>query len=147
MSQYFADEVMEDTGIELEKSSFSIIHNPIDTNNFNYVKKNDDQRRKILSIRPFASMKYANDLTVMAILELSKSKHFPEFEILIVGNGRLFEETLELYKFPNVTIQRSSCLTMKYHLCIRITAYLSLQREWTLKEFQEMKRCLQDLFQ
>ncbi len=107
VSQYFADEVMEDTGIELEKSSFSIIHNPIDTNNFNYVKKNDDQRRKILSIRPFASMKYANDLTVMAILELSKSKHFPEFEILIVGDGRLFEETLEpLYKFPNVTIQK-----------------------------------------
>ena len=52
-------------------------------------------------------MKYANDLTVKAILELSKSKHFKDMEITIVGDGRLFDETLQpLEKFSNVTINR-----------------------------------------
>ena len=107
VSQYFADEVMEDTGCQLNKSCYDIIHNPIDTSNFNFVEKSMEQRKKILSIRPFASMKYANDLTVKAILELSKSKHFQDMEILIVGDGRLFDETLEpLKKFSNVEINR-----------------------------------------
>ena len=107
VSQYFADEVMEDTGCKLDKSYYDIIHNPIDTTNFNFTEKNAEQRKKILSIRPFASMKYANDLTVKAILELSKSKHFKDMEITIVGDGRLFDETLQpLEKFSNVTINR-----------------------------------------
>ena len=107
VSQYFADEVMEDTGFKLDKSCYDIIHNPIDTMNFNFIEKNAEQRKKILSIRPFASMKYANDLTVKAILELSKSKHFKDMEITIVGDGRLFDETLQpLEKFSNVTISR-----------------------------------------
>ena len=107
VSQYFADEVMEDTGCKLDKSYYDIIHNPIDTSNFNFIEKDAEQRKKILSIRPFASMKYANDLTVKAILELSKSKHFKDMEITIVGDGRLFDETLlPLEKFSNVTISR-----------------------------------------
>ncbi|MAH08358.1 MAG: methyltransferase type 12, partial [Euryarchaeota archaeon] len=107
VSQYFADEVMEDTGCNLDQSYYDIIHNPIDTRNFNFIEKPPGQRKKILSIRPFASMKYANDLTVKAILELSKSKHFKEMEILIIGDGRLFDETLEpLKKFSNVKIER-----------------------------------------
>jgi glycosyltransferase involved in cell wall biosynthesis/spore maturation protein CgeB len=107
VSQYFADEVMEDTGCKLDKSYYDIIHNPIDTTIFNYTEKNAEQRKKILSIRPFASMKYANDLTVKAILELSKSKHFKDMEITIVGDGKLFDETLQsLEKFSNVTINR-----------------------------------------
>ena len=107
VSQYFADEVMEDVGLKLNESKYKIVHNPIDTMMFNYVEKTIEHRKRILSIRPFASMKYANDLTVKAILELSKSKYFNEFEIMIVGDGRLFDETLEpLQKFSNVTIKR-----------------------------------------
>lgn len=107
VSQYFAEEVMEDTGIILEKKHFEIIHNPIDTENFNYIEKPVEQRKKILSIRPFASNKYANDMTVKSILELSKTKIFDDLEFLIIGDGRLFDEILEpLRKFSNVTIQR-----------------------------------------
>ena len=107
VSQYFANEVMEDTGCKLDKSYYDIIHNPIDTTNFNFIEKKAEQRKKILSIRPFASMKYANDLTVKAILELSKSNHFKDMEINIVGDGRLFDETLQpLEKFSNVSINR-----------------------------------------
>ena len=107
VSDYFAQEVMEDTGVKIPSRSYEIIHNPINTSMFNYVEKSDDQRVKILSIRPFASNKYANDLTVKAILHLSKKKFFKELEFLIVGDGKLFDEILEpLVKFNNVTIQR-----------------------------------------
>jgi len=105
VSGYFAKEVMEDTGITLNPNQYSIIHNPIDTGLFNYVEKDENQRTKVLSIRPYASQKYANDLTVKAILELSKSKYFQDMEFMIVGAGRLFDEILEpIREFDNVKI-------------------------------------------
>ena len=105
VSEYFAKEVMEDTGVELTEEQYLIIHNPIDTNLFNFIDKKPSQRMKVLSIRPYASRKYANDLTVNSILELSKSKEFKEMEFLMVGAGKLFESTLEpLREFDNVKI-------------------------------------------
>lgn len=107
VSQYFADEVMEDVGVTLEPASYSIIHNYIDTDLFNYVEKAPEQRFKLLSIRPFASRKYANDLTVEAILKLSTEEFFDDLDILIIGDGVLFEETLKpLRGFGNVTIEK-----------------------------------------
>ena len=105
VSQYFADEVMEDTEVQLKRGEYEIIHNPIDTQRFSYEHKDVSQRFKILTIRPFASRKYANDLSVKAIIELSKNKNFNDFEIHIVGAGKLFKETLEpLQNFDNVTL-------------------------------------------
>jgi len=96
---------MEDTGVSIPEDKYEIIHNPIDVEMFNYVEKEASQRFKILSIRPYASKKYANDLTVKAILELAKTKQFKNLEILLVGAGKLFESTLEpLRKFDNVKI-------------------------------------------
>lgn len=107
VSQYFADEVMEDLGFKLPSRSYSIIHNPIDTNIFSYQEKNPSQRLKVLSIRPYASAKYANDLSVKAILELSKEPFFDEMEFRMIGDGPLFDETLEpLRGFKNVHIER-----------------------------------------
>ena len=83
VSQYFADEVMEDNHIFLPKDKYSIIHNPIDTNIFMYREKNEKQRYKLLSIRPFANRKYANDLTVKCILKLAERKDFDRFSITI----------------------------------------------------------------
>ena len=106
VSEYFAKEVMEDTGITLDTSQYEIIHNPIDTEKFNYIEKEVEKRKKILSIRPYASRKYANDLSVKAVLEISKRKEFSDMEFLMVGAGKLFEETLApLRVFDNVTIQ------------------------------------------
>ncbi|OBY93321.1 hypothetical protein A6723_009190 [Pseudomonas sp. AU11447] len=107
VSKTFAQEVMEDIGFQLPEANYRIIHNPIDTQLFNYVEKSAGQRRKILSIRPFASRQYANDLSVAAILLLSKEPFFGELDIRIVGDGRLFEETVEpLRKLSNVRIDR-----------------------------------------
>jgi FkbM family methyltransferase len=107
VSRYFAEEVMEDLGFRIPEESYVIIHNPIDTSLFSYVPKLAAQRMKILSIRPYASRKYANDLSVAAILELSHQPFFPELEFRLIGDGALFDETLEpLRGFDNVTIER-----------------------------------------
>lgn len=107
VSRYFAEEVMEDLGFRLPDESYTIIYNPIDTELFSYEPKPAEQRRKVLSIRPYASRKYANDLSVQAILKLSEKPFFQELEFRMIGDGVLFSETLEpLRKFPNVTIEQ-----------------------------------------
>jgi glycosyltransferase involved in cell wall biosynthesis len=107
VSRYFAEEVMEDLGFRLPETAYTIIHNPIDTDLFSYEPKPIEQRKKILSIRPYASRKYANDLSVAAILELSKKPFFKELEFRMIGDGKLFDETLAPFrKFENVRIEQ-----------------------------------------
>ncbi|MCC3297594.1 glycosyltransferase [Arthrobacter caoxuetaonis] len=107
VSAYFAHEVMEDTGVTLKSTRFSIIHNFIDTERFSYQAKDVDQRFRLLSIRPFASRKYANDLTVEAILQLRSHPLFDRSSFLIVGDGPLFDDVLRPLKdIPNVEMRR-----------------------------------------
>jgi glycosyltransferase involved in cell wall biosynthesis len=107
VSNTFAREVMEDYGVRIPPQRYSVIHNPIDTDNFRFNKKSPEQRKKILSVRPYASHQYANDIVVRAILQLSRTTVFHEFEFRLIGDGRLFEETVApLRHFHNVTIER-----------------------------------------
>lgn len=107
VSQYFADEVMEDVGLRLSENKYHIIHNPIDGSVFDYVPKSEDQRLKILSIRPYASRKYANDLSVKAVLDLQDEPYFSKLHFTFVGDGPMFDEILDPVKnFDNVTCQR-----------------------------------------
>jgi FkbM family methyltransferase len=107
VSQYLFNEAIEDVGISLPESQYSIIHNYIDTDLFNYIPKEVEQRKKILSIRPYATRMYANDLTVEAILELAKKPYFSELTFHIIGDGVLFEETVSpLKQFDNVILEQ-----------------------------------------
>lgn len=107
VSKYFAEEVFEDLGFRIPEDRYTIIHNPIDTDLFSYQPKPVEQRKRILSIRPYASRKYANDLSVEAILQLSQKPFFHELEFRLIGDGKLFEEILApLRGFPNVIIER-----------------------------------------
>ncbi len=107
VSQYFADIIFEDYKIQLPKDRYAIIHNCIDTDMFQYVKKDSGQRKKILSIRPYASNVYANDLMAECIKELSAKPYFEELQFRIIGNGALFDEiTKPLKKFHNVVIEK-----------------------------------------
>ncbi|RSE64898.1 glycosyltransferase [Alcaligenes faecalis] len=107
VSSYFAEEVFEDLKVRLPREKYSIIHNPIDTRLFSYREKAAEQRKKILSIRPYASKKYANDLSVQAILELSQNPVFNDLNFKLVGDGILFDKTVApLRKFSNVDIER-----------------------------------------
>ena len=128
VSQYFADEVMEDYKITLPRENYSIIHNMIDTNTFNYIEKDISQRKKIFSCRPFASQKYANDLSVKAIQVLSKCKEFSDMHFHIAGSGKQFKEItapLRKRKYNNVTIEERfythdelAALHKEYGVCL-----------------------------
>lgn len=108
VSQYFLEESEESLERTLPKEQVSIIHNYIDNQQFNYIAKGPEQRFNILSIRPYASRKYANDLTVKAILELSKHADFSKMNFELYGDGELFDNTLEpLRKFENISINKT----------------------------------------
>lgn len=107
VSQYLASVVLEDTEVSVSSDKYQIIHNPIDTDIFKILEKGADMRRCLLSIRPYASRTYANDLTVQAIVLLSSKPFFNDLNITIIGDGALFDETLQPLKdFANVEINR-----------------------------------------
>ncbi len=107
VSRTLANEIEEDYGVTLAPAQHSVIHNVIDTTLFRYEPKPAAQRTKILSIRPFATRTYANDLTVAAILELAKRPWFGELDFHIIGDGALFEATLApVQGLRNVLVER-----------------------------------------
>jgi spore maturation protein CgeB/glycosyltransferase involved in cell wall biosynthesis len=107
VSKYFAKEVMEDLGFVIPKEKYSIVHNPINTNLFSYETKPAEQRLKILSIRPYNSNKYANDLSAKTIKILSQKPFFKELEFRMIGSGALFDEILAPLKmYPNVITEK-----------------------------------------
>ncbi|MGH8244454.1 MAG: glycosyltransferase family 4 protein, partial [Steroidobacteraceae bacterium] len=107
VSHHLAETMFEDLGFRLPDSQYRVIHNFIDDELFSYREKSPEQRTKIISIRPYAGRVYANDLTVQAILELSNREFFDELEFRLIGDGVLFEDTVEPVRaFPNVKIQR-----------------------------------------
>jgi len=107
VSQWFAETVFEDVGVRLPDHRWSIIHNPIDADVFPYREKTSEHRLRALSIRPYHSRVYANDLSVAAVLELKDEPWFDEMEFTFLGDGPLFEETLApLRGLSNVTIRR-----------------------------------------
>jgi len=107
VSRHFCREVVSDLEINVAPENLHIIHNPIDTRLFRYGRKDPEQRKRILSIRPYASRVYANDLAVQAIMELSRRPYFNELKFLLVGDGVLFDETVAPLKdLDNVDIRK-----------------------------------------
>ena len=85
--------------------NYEIIPNVIDSDIFDYNKKDKSDRLNILSIRTYQSKKYANDLSVKCVQELSKEPFFDELTFTFYGDGRLFNKTLNPIKdFKNVKI-------------------------------------------
>jgi len=107
VSQCLAGEVIADYNLQFEKEQYSVIHNVIDTSLFSYREKPAEQRKKILSIRPYKSVKYGNDLIVKTILELAKEPFFDQLSFHIIGDGPMFEDILApLQGFANVLLEK-----------------------------------------
>lgn len=84
---------------------YSIVPNPIDLELFKYNEKKSDDRKKILILRSFNSSKYANDVSVEAILKLSKKSFFNELEFTIYGKGVHWTKlTSKIAHFKNVKL-------------------------------------------
>ena len=105
VSSYARRIVEEDYQRSLDKVS-AVIPNMIDTDLFSYHEKTADSRLNIISIRPFTSAIYGNDMSVKAIRALSKKPWFNELHFTLVGRGPLFAEAEKaLRKFGNVTLR------------------------------------------
>lgn len=97
----------EDVGDLIDRADVAVIPNPIDTDLFSYRPKAADDRLSVLSIRPFDSPSYGNDMSVAAIRTLARRPGFDAMRFTIIGDGPLFDEVLEpLLSLPNVAIQR-----------------------------------------
>ncbi|TYS69843.1 glycosyltransferase family 4 protein [Sutcliffiella horikoshii] len=106
ISKWFKEHIAECDARAVSKRA-AIIPNVIDEELFNYVEKPVEQRMNILSIRPYASRKYANDLSAEAVLELSKRPFFKRLNFEFYGEGPLFDEiTNKIKQFPNVKIHK-----------------------------------------
>ncbi|MDD4083630.1 MAG: glycosyltransferase family 4 protein [Sphaerochaetaceae bacterium] len=101
-------EVMEKDSLSFGKiKKYHIIPNVVGNKLFNYVEKKEIDRYNILSIRPYNSKKYANDLSVKAILLLSKKDFFTKLNFSFYGDGKLFDKTLRpLKNFKNINIYK-----------------------------------------
>ena len=107
VSRWFKEHIAECDARAVSQNA-SIIPNIVDSELFSYTEKPEEQRFKILSIRPYASHKYANDLSVEAVLELSKRPYFDRLEFAFYGEGKLFDKTLfPLRRFENVKINKT----------------------------------------
>jgi glycosyltransferase involved in cell wall biosynthesis len=90
-----------------KKPLYSVIHNAIDTELFDYKEKDPEQRKLVFSCRPWSARNYANDISVVSILELSKYAEFSDMRFHISGEGELFDElTKPLRKFDNVKLEK-----------------------------------------
>ncbi len=106
VSEFFKKQIEEDYGVNLD-GRCSIIHNCIDTELFSYEKKSPEQRFRIMSVKSFSSLTYANDITQKAIEILSGEPEFSQMTFDLYGDGERFEEdTANLKKFSNVNLHR-----------------------------------------
>ncbi len=91
--------------IKTKFKNYRIIHNYINEELFSYSVKDEEKRKKILSIRTFQSKKYANDISAKVIKILSKSEEFKDMQFDIYGKGKYFKKIQkELSAYPNVTL-------------------------------------------
>jgi len=98
VSNWMREIFVLDVRVDLSQIPSSIIPNAIDTDTFQYVPKDQDSRFRVLSIRPYSSRKYANDLSVEAVLKLSKMPGFERFHFTFYGQGRLFKPLMDRLK-------------------------------------------------
>ena len=119
VSEYARRIVEEDYNCSLKDISV-LIPNLIDTQLFTYIPKAAADRLQIVSVRPYSSEIYANDLSVRAIELLSQKPWFKELNITLVGKGPLFVQlTSPLEHLENVTLRetflRQSEIAELYH--------------------------------
>ena len=97
---------------ELTKITFpnyEIIPNNINENIFKYTEKKPNQRFKLFMLRRYDDInKYAVDVSVAAILELTKKPYFDSLEINVYGEGNAYDKLFApLRKFKNIKFYKN----------------------------------------
>ena len=95
--------------INIKFNNYEVIPNIIDVDLFDYQEKTKDKMKKIFMLRRYDNInKYAVDVSVRTILELSKRDNFNEYEFNIYGNGGSFDELFNpIMDLENVHFHKS----------------------------------------
>ncbi|MEC0258397.1 glycosyltransferase family 4 protein [Paenibacillus lautus] len=105
VSESFRRDIQNDYGISLESNLNPTIHNYIDTEIFQYMRKPAHLRKNIVSVKSYKTRIYAGDLLVKVVEELSKKPFFEDLTFSFYGQGQLFYNSLgSLTKYSNVRI-------------------------------------------
>lgn len=105
VSEWMKNITEKDTKSIIYNSNYSIIPNPINDLIFYNENKESSDRLNVFSLRPYDTRKYANDIVVKTIIQLSKKPFFKEYTFNLYGKGRLFRKTTrKLERFDNVKI-------------------------------------------
>lgn len=90
--------------IGLKFNNSVVIPNFVDEENFDFVEKDPEMRKKIFFVRRFENIsKYAIDVNVRTILELSRREFFDDLEFNIYGTGENYNTLIAPIKnMPNV---------------------------------------------
>ncbi|MGZ2410654.1 glycosyltransferase involved in cell wall biosynthesis [Sphingomonas sp. F9_3S_D5_B_2] len=106
VSDSAVDMAREDWGDRIDHVPFAVIPNPIDTELFAYAPKAADDRWDVLTIRPFDSPTYGNDMTVAVIEQLARETQ-GRARFTMIGDGPLFDETTApLHSLEGVRVER-----------------------------------------
>lgn len=107
VSKWLKEFAEEQHGLQFKNSS--VINNVINEQRFPYHAKNAEDRKKIIIIRKFDNcMVHSLDLSVRAILELSRKNFFKELSFEIYGDGDFYDVLTEpLRQFENVHFHRT----------------------------------------
>src|SRR5699024_2848988 len=92
VSDWWRRAVYDDTRLTFPSNRVQIIHNYINTDLFEYQPKTDDQRFNILWVRSASNRKYANDIAIRVIEQLSRSSYWDQCKVTIIGDGQYFPE-------------------------------------------------------
>ncbi|MBE6808413.1 MAG: glycosyltransferase [Ruminococcaceae bacterium] len=94
--------------IGLKFNNSVVIPNFVDEDNFDFVEKSPELRKKVFFVRRFENIsKYAIDINVRTILELSRRDFFNEMEFNIYGTGDYYDTIIAPIKdFPNVKLHK-----------------------------------------
>lgn len=85
--------------IAIKFKHYIVIPNIIDSSVFKREVKSEEKRKKIFTIRRFDNInKYAIDITVRTIVELSKREIFKNLEFYLYGEGDYYDQLIEPIK-------------------------------------------------
>lgn len=120
---------MRDLGIKKIENKFKIIPNPVDEGFFRKFKRVKKKKLNVLILKNFTSYKYAGDITIDYILNLSNFKLFKHFNFTIIGKGKLLTNKIDyLKKLKNIKIINKfidNKKLIKYHNKNDIFVYLT----------------------
>lgn len=94
--------------IDIRFKNYSVIPNFIDEKNFAYAPKDPELRYRVFILRRFENIsKYAIDINVRTILELSRREIFNRMEFDVYGTGLSYDTLVEpLLQFENVHLHQ-----------------------------------------